>query len=233
MASSWPSFTHPPDDGVLATFVEGDAAVGEEHRVRHLHEVLAAGVLLGLPLHVEGADRGRVVLVAGHDVHRAAGDAAVVEQPGPAARRCRRTPWPSPCTACPGRARTFARVAVVPRGSPSRRRGGGRPSWPIRRDPPAGAGAAAGAAGGCGGPAARGRGNRAAAGDGRRGSRGGPGHGQVGGERRAGAGQRACRAARPDERHRADDDERRRHAAAPSTAARARPCFPRRARDRA
>ena len=177
-------------------------------------QVLAAGVLLGLPLDVEGADRGGVVLVAGHDVHRAAGDVAVVEQPGPAlgdvdarlggrrARRARRRAPPSP------------RVAVVP---------GGRP-WPsavdgafvaVRRCRPRARGAAAGAA-----AAGRARARRR----GRRPGRGGPRAGRrraPRSRRAAGLPGRPSRRAPPRRRPRAPSSP-----TAPSTAARARPMLP-------
>ena len=208
----------PARRGVLATFVEGDAAVGEEHRVRHLHEVLAAGVLLGLPLHVEGADRGRVVLVAGHDVHRAAGDVAVVEQPGPAlgdvdarlgGRRARRA-----------RDERHLRAG-------GRRAGGRRglrrwraPSWPIRRSRPRARvpprvrrrerarATAAGTAAGAGRAAGRSAASAVLA----------PGSGPAGPPVPPSAAAPTTTSAVA--------------TTAPSTAARARPSFPRRARDR-
>ena len=173
----------PARGGVRVAFVEGDAAVGEEHRARHLHEVLPAGVR-SRPSTARGRCRRGVgsswspVMI----VHRAAGRRAVVEQPGLAARDVD--------ARLGGRSARRARRATVGRG-PSWRGlvavGVQAPSWPIR-----GAARPRGCRRGCGGGrrAQRGHGRRARPPE-RAGRR------QVGGERGAGAGQRACRAARP------------------------------------
>ena len=165
---------------------------------------------LGLPLDVEGADRGGVVLVAGHDVHRAAGHRrrSSSSQARPSATSTHALAVAVqgvPATSAP-----FAAGVVGPRA----RRGAWRwttaPFVVDPPDPPAGAGAAAGAAAGRG-PAAgarappRRRGRQA-----RQPGRAGP----RAGRRRARCPRRAadspgCPAAT--EHRRADDDERRGH----------------------
>src|SRR5882757_509226 len=69
--------------GAQAAGVEGDAAVGEEHRVRHRGVVELAGqVVLVLPEHPVRAGRGALALFATGDRDRAQHYPAVVDQPG-------------------------------------------------------------------------------------------------------------------------------------------------------